>query len=53
MYGPEAFKAIGEAFDAAGAEIAGNFGNDPAEIDAARAKARQGHDLNRSDGSEM
>jgi hypothetical protein len=34
-FGPEALKAIGEAFDAAWAEIAGNFGNDPVEIDKA------------------
>jgi hypothetical protein len=34
-FGPEALKAIGEAFDAAWAEIAGNFGNDPGNIDDA------------------
>jgi hypothetical protein len=34
-FGPEALKAIGEAFDAAWVEIAGNFGNDPVEIDNA------------------
>jgi hypothetical protein len=34
-FGPEALKAIGEAFDAAWAEIAGNFGNDPGDIDDA------------------
>lgn len=37
-FGPEALKAIGEAFDAAWAEIAGNFGDDPAEIDEALLK---------------
>ena len=37
-FGPAAMKAIGEAFDAAWSEIAANFGNDPVEIDAARAK---------------
>jgi hypothetical protein len=37
-FGPEALKAIGEAFDAAWAEIAGNFGNDPLHIEAARLK---------------
>jgi hypothetical protein len=31
-------RAIGEAFDAAWAEIAPNFGNDPLEIDNARYK---------------
>ena len=36
--GPEALKAIGQAFDEAWAEIAGNFGNDPREIEAARLK---------------
>jgi hypothetical protein len=35
-FGPEALKAIGEAFDAAWAEIAGNFGNVPVDIDNAR-----------------
>jgi hypothetical protein len=34
-FGPEALKAIGEAFDAAWAEIAGNFGNNPGDIDNA------------------
>ena len=29
---------MGEAFDAAWAEIAGNFGNDPVVIEAARMK---------------
>ena len=29
-FGPEALKAIGTAFDAAWAEVVGNFGNDPA-----------------------
>jgi hypothetical protein len=35
-FGPAAVKAIGEAFDAAWAEIAGNFGNVPTDIDNAR-----------------
>jgi hypothetical protein len=35
-YGPDALKAMGLAFDAAWAQIAGNFGSDPAAIDAAR-----------------
>src|SRR5262245_44493028 len=34
--GPEALKAIGEAFDAAWAEIAPTFGNDPVAIEGAR-----------------
>jgi len=37
-FGPDALKAIGEAFDAAWAEIASNFGTDPADIDRARLK---------------
>ena len=37
-FGPEALKAIGEAFDAAWAQIAGNFVDDPAEIDEALLK---------------
>jgi hypothetical protein len=37
-FGPEALKAIGDAFDAAWQEIAGNFGSDPSDIEAARIK---------------
>jgi len=37
-FGPDALKVMGEAFDAAWAEIAGNFGNDPVVIEAARMK---------------
>ena len=37
-FGPEALHAIGEAFDAAWVEIAGSFGDDPAEIDEALLK---------------
>jgi hypothetical protein len=37
-FGPEAFKAVVEAFDGIWAEIAGNFGNDPLNIEAARLK---------------
>ena len=35
-FGPEALKAIGQAFDKAWLEIAGNFGDDPGEIERAR-----------------
>ena len=35
-YGPDALKAIGQAFDEAWFQIAGNFGDDPAEIEKAR-----------------
>jgi hypothetical protein len=37
-FGPDALKAIGDAFDAAWAEIAGQFGTDPVVIEAARLK---------------
>jgi hypothetical protein len=36
--GPEALKVIGHAFNEAWQEIAGNFGSDPQEIEAARLK---------------
>jgi hypothetical protein len=36
--GPEALTVIGKAFDRAWIEIAGNFGSDPREIEAARLK---------------
>ena len=35
-FGPDALRAICQAFDAAWAEIAANFGDDPIEIDDAR-----------------
>lgn len=37
-YGPEALRAIGDAFDAAWREIAGNFGDDPHDVEVARLK---------------
>jgi hypothetical protein len=37
-FGPAALKAIGEAFDAAWAEIAGNFGDDPTDVEKARLR---------------
>lgn len=37
-YGPEALKAIGQAFDAAWLQIAGNFGDDPIDIEKARIR---------------
>jgi hypothetical protein len=37
-FGPEALKAIGEAFDGAWREIAGNFGDDPRDIELARLR---------------
>ena len=37
-FGPEALRVIGQAFDAAWVEVAGNFGDDPALVEAARLK---------------
>jgi len=37
-FGPEALKAVGAAFDAAWSEIAGNFGDDPADVEKARLR---------------
>jgi len=37
-FGPDALKAVGEAFDAAWAEIAGHFGNDLIQVELARLK---------------
>lgn len=37
-YGPEALKAMGQAFDQAWESIAGNFGNDPLDIEKARSR---------------
>ena len=35
-FGPDALKAIGDAFDAAWVEISGRFGTNPVAIEAAR-----------------
>jgi len=37
-FGPNALKAICQAFDAAWVEIAGNFGEDPDSVEVARLK---------------
>ena len=37
-FGPDAFKAIGDAFDAAWAEISDKFGTGPVAIEAARLR---------------
>jgi hypothetical protein len=37
-YGPDALKAIGQAFDEAWRDIAGNFGDDPRDIEIARVR---------------
>ena len=42
-YGPEALKAIGQAFDQAWQQIAPNFGDDP--IDVEKARIRLAHAL--------
>jgi len=36
--GPVTLKAMGEAFDQAWTEVAGNFGNSPVEIEGARLR---------------
>jgi len=38
VFGPEAVKAMGQAFDQAWAEIAGNFGASLVEVEAARLR---------------
>ena len=35
-FGPDALKTIGRAFDDAWAQIAGNFGHDPGDVEKAR-----------------
>jgi hypothetical protein len=37
-FGPDALQAIGQAFDQAWQEIAGNIGSDPQDIEAARIR---------------
>jgi hypothetical protein len=37
-FGPDALKAIGEAFDRAWSDIAANFGDDPADSEKARLR---------------
>jgi hypothetical protein len=37
-FGPDALRAVGQAFDQAWMEIAGNFGDHPAEVETARLK---------------
>ena len=38
VFGPEALEAMGQAFDQAWAEIAGNFGGSLVEVEAARLR---------------
>ena len=40
-FGPDALKALGQAFDEAWKEIAANFGNEPAVIESARLRLAQ------------
>ena len=37
-FGPDALKAVGQAFDEAWTQIAGNFGTEPVVIESARLK---------------
>jgi hypothetical protein len=37
-FGPDVLKVIGQAFDAAWRDIAGNFGDDPRDIELARLR---------------
>jgi hypothetical protein len=37
-FGPEAVQAMGQAFDQAWTEIAGNFGDNPLEVERARQR---------------
>jgi hypothetical protein len=37
-FGPDALRAVGQAFDQAWVEIAGNFGDHPAQVETARLK---------------
>jgi hypothetical protein len=37
-YGPETLGTLNQAFDKAWVEIAGNFGDDPFEVESARSK---------------
>jgi hypothetical protein len=50
-FGPEALRVIGQAFDAAWVEIAGNFGNDPGQVEAARVKLAKAILSNATDDS--
>jgi hypothetical protein len=49
-FGPEAIKAMGEAFDQAWIEVAGNFGS-PLEVEKARLKLANAMLSIASDGS--
>ena len=40
-FGPDALKALGQAFDEAWKEIAANFGNEPAVIESAHLRLAQ------------
>jgi hypothetical protein len=37
-FGPDALRAVGQVFDEAWEEIAGNFGDHPAQVETARLK---------------
>lgn len=50
-FGPETFKAMGQAFDLAWAEIAGNFGDSLTQIESARLRLAEAMLSIASDGS--
>ena len=50
-FGPETIKAVGEAFDQAWAQIAGNFGDDPLEIESAKLRLAEAMLSVATDGS--
>jgi hypothetical protein len=51
VFGPEALNAMGQAFDQAWTEIAGNFGDSALEVEAARLRLAEAVLTVASDGS--
>ena len=52
-FGPDALKAIAQAFDEAWKQIAGNFGNEPTVIESARLCLRKPYCQWRTTTAEM
>jgi hypothetical protein len=50
-FGPETIKAMGEAFDQAWAQIAGDFGDDPLEVESAKLRLAEAMLSVATDGS--